>query len=546
MTFHTLTTKLIYIFLLAVCYLYLYFTPHSWQFSNDDGMYIASAESMLKHFQYTYNRLPNLLVYPGTSTVIAAVFFIFGYNFFVLHLVFVLLSIINLFLVFKLLENYHSKLTALFITAIFSINHFSLMILYTIRSEQIFMLLSFSAFLCWRQYIKTENIRLLGLCLFCCAYIPLVRFQGLLLCAAFFLAYLVQNKQYIKNIKSLFFKVTLVLLPFALWTWRNYLNYTPEAHNIFLNMFFKMPGEAHYAPETSSPEHDALFYSSVRLGILLKHFIYSLFGESIYLAYINYIYIASIVTPCIFLLGYIGFKNWFKKANAFEATYFLIHAAFLIVHSILRYGHTTSSGLLPHYWLPLLPFILSILFNALDSLKIKITPPAGIVFKTIGICVLSFMLIIGMQRLLAFDNQDYQQYWKEKQEFAHTLKRYVQQHIPKDSLIMTTDIGFAAYFFERKSINMLDSLPSALNQIQNQKPQYLIAFFSTQMGIMAYQNYDYRSHQSYQTIESIQQKQPKILFPLLQLKSTTGANHAVIYKILSNFHIDNQLQPIQN
>ena len=107
---------------------------------------------------------------------------------------------------------------------------------FSILSDGLFLALVLSALLLWRRYSETSSNRTLVACCVVVAIAPLVRFHGLFLCAALGVG-LLYNAYCAKGIdaRSLTRAAAvclLVILPFALWTWRNWALHTPETFSM--------------------------------------------------------------------------------------------------------------------------------------------------------------------------------------------------------------------------------------------------------------------------------------------------------------------------
>ena len=240
------------------------------------------------------------------------------------------------------------------------------------------------------------------------------------------------------------------------------------------------------------------------------------------------------MTPLLLLLSYIGFKKWYVRANLLESSYLAYHAGFLLIHSVFHYGAKSSSSLLPHYWLPLLPFVFSILAgNFSNNIFFKHKKHSS---RPLTTCLIIFILLTGFIRLLSFNNHEYRSYWKEKQHMASQLKNFIKKNTTKDTPIMTMDIGFSPYYFDRPTITMINSPENALSQIQTYNPAYMVAFFSTQMGIMPYVNEmanSYKNHDLYKTIQTLKKNHPNLLVEVFHSNSNHQANFAKIFHINS-------------
>ena len=72
--------------------------PQVWNYTPDSGVYIGSAISLVEDGRYWFNGHPNLLYYPGTSTLLTAPIALFGMKFHAMHILFALLAVATLWL----------------------------------------------------------------------------------------------------------------------------------------------------------------------------------------------------------------------------------------------------------------------------------------------------------------------------------------------------------------------------------------------------------------------------------------------------------------
>src|SRR4030066_5802 len=78
---------------------FLWTAPVFWRYTPDGGIYIGTALSLVETGQYNFNGYPNLLYYPGFSSLLAVLISLFGVNFQVLHLFTSMMAVLGLWLV---------------------------------------------------------------------------------------------------------------------------------------------------------------------------------------------------------------------------------------------------------------------------------------------------------------------------------------------------------------------------------------------------------------------------------------------------------------
>ena len=225
------------LFLFIVVLSYFYYIPHFWLIGSDEAIYLASANSLISA-EYTFNRLPNLFYYPGTSSVIAIIKLICGNSPLILNIVFTTISVVTLFLIYKTFNK--NTLASLITIAIFSVNNQFIKYIYYIRSDILFVFLVYLTFVLWKKFLKDEETSILIVITVVAAFSALVRLEGLFICGTLFLSFshfFYHKNKHLRTVRPLLiFGVSST--PFILWTWRNYLAYTKDAYNMALNFFF--------------------------------------------------------------------------------------------------------------------------------------------------------------------------------------------------------------------------------------------------------------------------------------------------------------------
>lgn len=530
------------LFLFIVVLSYFYYIPHFWLIGSDEAIYLASANSLISA-EYTFNRLPNLFYYPGTSSVIAIIKLICGNSPLILNIVFTTISVVTLFLIYKTFNK--NTLASLITIAIFSVNNQFIKYIYYIRSDILFVFLVYLTFVLWKKFLKDEETSILIVITVVAAFSALVRLEGLFICGTLFLSFshfFYHKNKHLRTVRPLLiFGVSLT--PFILWTWRNYLAYTKDAYNMALNFFFGLSGPRQYAPETHNLILDSdWLYPALRLAKIIESYCLSFLGDNIYLAIYKpnvFLIIAMIIFSVVSL--YLGFKLWVKQTNFFEFIFFISLSIFLFIHSIVSYGNFSSVTVIPRYWLSVLPFLVYMwvlgthtiiksivaLFPALEFSYFN----RNRITHIICFLLLSIPCVTGFQRLQAFGNKEWQQSWEEKNQAAAEIKEFAELNIPYKASIMATDIGYTAYMTNRKTVTLLASDNLTFKRILKHEVEYLVLFFSSQAGITPYFPYSYKNHHLFSYSQDLIEKYPGVFKKLLSPKHKFPENFFEIYKI---------------
>lgn len=539
--------------LVLLTVIYLLFTPDIWLFSNDDAIYLGSAENLLHSGQFSFNQRPNLLVYPGTSLVLALILSVFGKQFYAAHLTFVLIGVAVPWLTWLLFRKY-SPLTAIVTAILLALNPVFMSYVYTLRSDLLFLAITLLTLLLWQHHLAKPKTLNLLIILLLVSSAPLVRFQGLFLSGTFILAYgwatyRSKNQKWLAKTIA----VGLVsLLPFMLWTWRDYSLYTPDNYNMVLNFFFGLSGPAAYSGEVHAAALDHPWqYPLLRLLALARAFSSSAIlpawatGTSLNSALLIFIFF------CWF--SYVGFKTWWRRASLLEKTYLGCSLSFLLINDIYSHGNSSTLISFARYWLPVLPFLL---YMCVTGVSLVIRDIALLVAGTddkrsghtrlvlvstvIGLLLLAPPLWSGTAHLLSYNEQSWRDFWEERHAAAREIKEFVNENIAADSVVIGSDWGFIPYLTDRRTITLIDSEALALQRIRDGAAEYLIVFLPTQSGLTpdtvapAAQPY-YTNHPYYGVTQSLLANYPKAF--QLQLSPAIDSKHnfIAVYKINHQF-----------
>ncbi len=170
--------------LILVSLAYLAATPTVWFSSPDSGIYVGTAEKMLSEGRYWFNGHPNLIYYPGYSTILAALIAVFGTNFFVLHLSSSLLTVSALWLSRNYFSVQRYGWAGFFVPLLLAANPIVIDQIFKVKSDSLFLCLLLATMLLWRRFAETKSERYFYLAASLVAFATLVRFEGLLIWGA--------------------------------------------------------------------------------------------------------------------------------------------------------------------------------------------------------------------------------------------------------------------------------------------------------------------------------------------------------------------------
>jgi hypothetical protein len=264
--------------------------------------------------------MPNILYYPGISTILALPMSIVGENFWVFQCYFAVLSLFAVWLsrYYFSYKNYGLVGVAVPIFLVLSSGY--LFGLYSILSDGIFLSLSLLCLIMWRNYLQYNQKRYLVWCVIFVALSPLIRFHGLFLCAALSCSLLIRVFSVEKALRKKAFFITclvsfIVILPFAIWTLRNYFAHTPDAYTMSNTFFFGLKGLKLYAHGLTGNIDNSWIdadwkYSAYRciffFGGLAEFWVGPLTTEG-----------KAIFTLVLMPLILLGVRSWAKRASSF-------------------------------------------------------------------------------------------------------------------------------------------------------------------------------------------------------------------------------------
>jgi hypothetical protein len=539
-----------------VTLLYLAFSPDYWAFSTDDAVYLASAQSLIADNAYQLNQLPNLLVYPGTSLLILLPLKFCGLSFYCLHLVFTAVAVCALVVVYALFRrgggvSSLNSMIALSVVIVFGLNDYFMSHVYYLRSDHFFIFLSLLAILLYTKYLSGGERKWLVVTLIVVAYTPLVRFQGLFVCLAFVVATAIDSEGRLGV--RLFRSSSLLLLvtmPFALWTLRNYINYTPDAYNMALAHFFSLSGPLMYAPSAEmDTEHPTFVYVFTRMLFVAKALYYSslptsLIGEEGSIRF-------TLVMALSLFLFFLGLPRWVKHSGTMEKSYFYISFGYLVYSSILRFADPASMVVVMRYWLPVMPFLFLIIGNGVVVAADVIRQSCHLESRSVWLAkhipgMLMLLLLVlpiqsGIQRLTSYGSQQWDAYWTERNEALQEVEAYLRDNADNSTYIAGTDWGLIPYISPARVITLVNDIELSLERVKKYKPEYLVVVLPAYSGIRPYnleKNSNPSRHNMYQTLMQLMERYPRafkrVVRPDINEKMNWIAVYSIDYRELEN------------
>jgi hypothetical protein len=448
-------SKLPFLFLTLIGSFFLINTPQFWLAYPDSGYYLGSAAEMLHSGRYYFNTLPNLQYYPGTSTVIALSYMLFGTSIYTTQLAFSLLTLGSLYVGY--LVFYHitsSKLSAFVATIGFCSSYVFIESIHPILSDGIFVLFTFCCLLLFRIFHKHQNKSILLLLCFAVSFCALVRFQGLFLVVAMGIGLLWLLYKRVIGVRTFFIAGFLLVFPFILWTLRNYILHTPDAYNMANQFFFSLSGQRLYAPGLNGDVDSSWVSASWKYAVYRPLYSISTILES-YFGYIPLDY-KFVFVPLFVTISIPGFLTCIKKLSLLELSYIGFSTAYIAV-DLLTKKHLYVLG---RYWLPLLPFISLFFVVGVVWFCQKLAGSMNLITKkayltrAVSVALLVCFVVVGaLNTTLYYKNISI---YEPINQNLEKLSAFSKNSIPYNAVVAVNDWGVIPLTLNRYAIPLLN------------------------------------------------------------------------------------------
>jgi 4-amino-4-deoxy-L-arabinose transferase-like glycosyltransferase len=475
---HAQLRRIQFAFLFIVSCVILLMAPSHFHFQPDTGFYVGGADSLLTSGSYSFNGLPILIYYPGFSLLLAAPISLFGIDFQVLHLFAALWCVAALWLIRAYYGGEPYGNAGLLAPALLPFaGIFQEQVLY-ILSDAAFLAWTFLALLLWRHFLGSGKTLVLILCALVVAFVPLIRMQGIFLVAALGIGLLFHFWDKRRPLRQLSIAggITLaVLLPFLLWTLRNYLQHSPDAYNMANSFFFDQEGLALYGSDFYRPEWiDARWkFGLMNLLYSVRDLAETLFGSTV-TAWVRPEAIPMLLGIPLLL----GLAPWWRRSSWVERTYVVISALFLVLWSL----RSSSLYTVPRYWLPLLPFLLLIglygLGRIYELLRWRNLRPW---LMAAYLSLLAVLVGQGTANALNRLEPWATHYYENSEATRLALAQVVHAHSEPGDVIAVTDWGVLPLSLDRATVSVLNDKDRvrSLDRIVDRQATHLVILEGT-------------------------------------------------------------------
>jgi hypothetical protein len=470
-TLREVATKYQFWLLLFLSAWFLWGAPEVWYFTPDSGVYVGTAQTLAETGRYRFNGYPNLLYYPGFSGLLSVPIFFLGMDFQVLHLLCAGVGVLGLWLARAYFSSDRYGWPGLllpFLLAASDLNRFQV---FTILSDGTFLTATLAALLLWRVHEERASRGALLACIAMTAYASLVRFQGIFLCVAFggalVLRALEQRPWRWQRLVPAAAASLAVALPFAFWTWRNFVQHTPDTFNMANRIFFGLQGLTLYGPGYMRVDwiQSEWMYGVHNLKLMLMELANSVLGRQITSSIPAQMAVTLLVVAI--LAGGVG---WFRRASRMERIYVPVSLAYLLWNSL----SSRNLYVVQRYWLPTLPFLLIAAGLALASVHHRLRGTRfQAAFGSVLVLLVTAILAQGFRNGLPGPGGGY---WIRTHRVIAALADFVQKEVPPDASIATSDWGVLPWALQRTSYQVLNDRSHllTLERMSRYQTRYLV------------------------------------------------------------------------
>ena len=309
------------------------------------------------------------------------------------------------------------------------------------------------------------------------SFAPLLRFQGMFLCLAFIIAYSVKEIIYLKTNKNKLLVPLriiviggIIIIPFTLWTIRNYLVHTPDTFNMANSLFWGLPGLKLYASEYGNVDwiqHEWM-YGVYAMAYSIVNIHASIIGRKL----VNYFPIILIcVVSGFFVVA--GAKKWIKNASLMEIVYVIFSLTFIVKKIVF----SKNLYIVDRYWLPMLPFILLSFLLGINAVFKRLKP--GVIQIASAAVLIVFAVLICFHGItFSFKLCKSRNYYSNAASVFPEIKEFMNKENVDKKNIAVTDWGVMPFILDQKCFQVLNDKNhlQTLKRMSLYETQYLVIF----------------------------------------------------------------------
>lgn len=428
-------------------------TPVAWHFTPDSGVYIGTAQSIADTGAYRFNGYPNLLYYPGYSTLLSLTILPFGVSHHAMQGVSACLYALTIGLAGIAFSRTRYGWAGVVTPVVLAGTALLVSLSHLILSDVFFVTLILAAIVSWQCFEASGKVYFALMCAGFVAFSPMVRFEGLVVCIAFGAAMLWRAWERSTPIpravviSGLWGALTLV--PFALWTARNFVQHTPDTFNMANGFLFGLRGLDLYAPG-----HGAVDW----LDSDGQYFLHRLYRDVLGLGKgilgtvpVGWLGDQVVVVFSLVIAG-LGLGPWARRASLMERSLLFSFVFFFLYR---HYSAGPTLYIVTRYWLPMLPFVLLVCAIGLARMVGWL--------QNAWARRLALTLIVSLASLVFVNSwvshqasQAASTHYAESEVLRERLRNFSRKHIPKDARVAVSDWGVVPLTLERQSYQLLD------------------------------------------------------------------------------------------
>jgi hypothetical protein len=460
--------------LACISIIFLISAPSVWHFHPDSGIYIGTAESMIETGQYRFSGQPNLLYYPGFSSLLSLIILSFGMNFHAMYLFCAAMVVAALWLARAYFPSERYGLIGMAAPILLACTQILQFQIFYILSDGTFLVVTLAALLLWRLFAeKSSSLALVG-CFILVTFAPMLRFQGLFLCGAFTVGLFiagVRKKEHLPLgiVKAVVFGLA-TLIPFSAWTYRNFVQFTPDTFNMAHCFFFGQAGLELYSENFGRVEWISAEwkYGIYHLAYSVRALARVVFGESV---------LKGIPTEVVVLFAGVfvalGSLRWLKKSNYMERLYVIVSLAYIVWSSL----STRWLYVQYRYWLPMLPFILILGGLGLRVLYEQVKDRRFMLpFSAFIVTLFLLIFVNGLNEFISFKRHFNQDYYRNANRIVAQVKEFMDEKTRDQVPVATTNWSVMPFVLKRTCYPILNdkSHMLSLERMNKYGTKYLV------------------------------------------------------------------------
>ncbi len=258
------------------------------------------------------------------------------------------------------------------------------------------------------------------------------------------------------------------ILPFLLWTVRNYLLYTPDTFNTLGFRFFGQPSKRLFAPKSLWVDGEAVWFIPIKSLMLMLDGLLS----SIVSARVGQVVPFAVSTFLVIGLMFLGFKKWRTRAHMFEIMFTVL---MLALFCYMHFNDSPNRLVVNRYWTPILaPMLIILVLGSQRLIKMSGQKSVRLSLKTffLGIFLLAVAHGVASIRYYYLSSAGY----AEGLQSMRKAVALVESRTGPDEVIAVTDWGVMPFLLDRRTVKTLNDRSNVytLSLLKTDQARFLI------------------------------------------------------------------------